>query len=278
MMRASLLERWISRVVMTLLVLLVLGPLAWALITSLKTEATVISYPPALIPSPATFESYHAVFLQKNFLTELVNSLVYAFAAIALTIIVSAPAGYAASRLEFRGKRALMLLILATSMIPGVALLVPTYFVLDSLGLLNNPVAIVVLQAARLAPQTIWFMQNFVDAVPRELDEAADVDGATRFQTFTRVILPLIRPGIAASAVLGIITTWNDYITVAVFAPDVRWRTLQVALVNQVFDSIGITWSYVMAFAIISSIPIVALFLVAQRWFIAGLTTGAVKG
>jgi ABC-type glycerol-3-phosphate transport system permease component len=171
-----------------------------------------------------------------------------------------------------------MLLILATSMVPGVALLIPTYFVLDAIGLLNNPVAIIVLQAARLVPQTIWFMQNFVDAVPVELDEATEVDGATRWQTFAQVILPLIKPGIAAAAVLGVITTWNDYITVAAFAPDLARRTLQVALVNQVFDSIGITWSYVMAFAIISSLPIVALFLVAQRWFIAGLTAGAVKG
>jgi ABC-type glycerol-3-phosphate transport system permease component len=163
-------------------------------------------------------------------------------------------------------------------MVPAVALLIPTYFVLDSLGLLNNPIAIIVLQATRLVPQTIWFMQNFVDAVPKELDEAAEVDGATRWQTFSRVILPLIKPGIAAASVLGVITTWNDYITVAAFAPDIARRTLQVALVNQVFDSIGITWSYVMAFAIISSIPIVLLFIAAQRWFIAGLTAGAVKG
>ncbi len=277
-MRTTPLERLVSRVALGLLVALVLGPLAWALSTSLKTEATVISYPPSFLPAPSTFSSYGAVFLQKNFLTELSNSIFYALAAVALTIAVAAPAGFAASRLEFRGKRAVMLLILATSMIPGVALLVPTYVVLDGLGLLNNPIAIVVLQAARLVPQTIWFMQNFIDAVPHELDEAANVDGATRWQTFTRVILPLIRPGIAASAVLGVITTWNDYITVAVFAPDIGRRTLQVALVNQVFDSIGITWSYVMAFAIISSIPIVALFLAAQRWFIAGLTAGAVKG
>jgi multiple sugar transport system permease protein len=276
--RPTSLERFVSRVALGLLVALVLGPLAWALSTSLKTEATVISYPPSFLPAPSTLASYGAIFLQKNFLVELSNSIFYALAAVALTIAVSAPAGFAASRLEFRGKRAIMLLILATSMIPGVALLVPTYVVLDRLGLLNNPIAIVVLQAARLVPQTIWFMQNFIDAVPHDLDEAANVDGATRWQTFTRVILPLIRPGIAASAVLGVITTWNDYITVAVFAPDIGRRTLQVALVNQVFDSIGITWSYVMAFAIISSIPIVALFLAAQRWFIAGLTAGAVKG
>ena len=277
-MRTTLAVRLISLLTIGVLTVVVVGPITWALVTSLKTEANVITFPPSLLPSPATLASYVAVFRQQNFPIELFNSVFYATASIALTLAVSVPAGYAASRLTFPGKRAVMLLILATSMIPGVALLVPTYFVLDAIGLLNNPVAIIVLQAARLVPQTIWFMQNFVDAVPVEIDEATEVDGATRWQTFARVILPLIKPGIAAAAVLGVISTWNDYITVAAFAPDIARRTLQVALVNQVFDSIGITWSYVMAFAIISSIPIVALFLVAQRWFIAGLTAGAVKG
>jgi ABC-type glycerol-3-phosphate transport system permease component len=252
--------------------------MAWALVTSIKTEANITSYPPTFLPSSATLASYSDVLKQPNFAIELFNSIFYAGASIALTLAVSVPAGYAASRLTFPAKRAVMLLVLVTSMVPAVALLIPTYFVLDSLGLLNNPIAIIVLQATRLVPQTIWFMQNFVDAVPKELDEAAEVDGATRWQTFSRVILPLIKPGIAAASVLGVITTWNDYITVAAFAPDIARRTLQVALVNQVFDSIGITWSYVMAFAIISSIPIVLLFIAAQRWFIAGLTAGAVKG
>jgi ABC-type glycerol-3-phosphate transport system permease component len=277
-MRTSPAERWILRAIVAILVLIVVVPMSWALVTALKTEANVITYPPSFLPLPATLESFGAVLRHQNFATELMNSVVYALAAIALTIAVSAPAGYAASRLEFPGKRAVMLVILATSMIPGVALLVPTYFVLDRVGLLNNSLVIIVLQAARLIPQTIWFMQNFVDAIPRELDEATEVDGANRWLTFTLVILPLIRPGIAASAVLGVITTWNDYVTVAAFAPDIARRTLQVALVNQVFDSIGITWSYVMAFALVSCIPIVVLFLIAQRWFISGLTAGAVKG
>ena len=277
-MRTTLAVRLISLLTIGVLTVVVVGPITWAVVTSLKTETNVITFPPTLLPSPATLASYLAVFRQQNFAIELFNSIFYAIGSIALTLAVSIPAGYAASRLTFSAKRAVMLLILATSMIPGVALLIPTYFVLNALGLLNNPLAIIVLQAARLVPQTVWFMQNFVDAVPIELDEATQVDGATRWQTFTRVILPLIKPGIAAAAVLGVISTWNDYITVAAFAPDIARRTLQVALVNQVFDSIGITWSYVMAFAIISSIPMVALFVLAQQWFIAGLTAGAVKG
>jgi ABC-type glycerol-3-phosphate transport system permease component len=271
-------EKALSWAVLTAVVLVVLIPLSWAVLTSLKSEANVMAYPPTFFPTEPSLSAYKAVFRNQTFGSDLFNSVLYAVGAVALAVLLSAPAGYAASRFEFRGKRTVMLMILSTSMIPGVALLVPTYFLLDALGLLNNAAVIIVVQAARLVPQTVWFMQNFVDAVPRELDEATQVDGANHWQTFTRVILPLVRPGIAASAVIGMITTWNDYITVAAFAPEVAHRTMQVALVNQVFDSIGITWSYVMAYAVVSSLPIVAIFVLAQRWFISGLTAGAVKG
>ena len=271
-------EKVLSWAVLTALALVVLIPLLWAVLTSFKSEASVMAYPPSFLPTEPSIAAYKAVLRHQTFASDLFNSVLYALGAVMLAVVLAAPAGYAASRFEFRGKRTVMLLILSTSMIPGVALLVPTYFLLDALGLLNNAAVIIVVQAARLVPQTVWFMQNFVDAVPRELDEATQVDGANHWQTFTRVILPLVRPGIAASAVIGVITTWNDYITVAAFAPEVGHRTLQVALVNQVFDSIGITWSYVMAFAVVSSLPIVAIFLLAQRWFISGLTAGAVKG
>jgi ABC-type glycerol-3-phosphate transport system permease component len=271
-------EKVLSWAVLATMVLVVLIPLSWAVFTSFKSEASVVVYPPTFLPTEASLSAYKAVFRHQTFVSDLLNSVLYAVGAVVLAVVLAAPAGYAASRFDFRGKRAVMLLILSTSMVPGVALLVPTYFLLDKLGLLNNAAVIIVLQAARLVPQTVWFMQNFVDAVPRELDEATQVDGANSWQTFTRVVLPLVRPGIAASAVIGFITTWNDYITVAAFAPEVAHRTLQVALVNQVFDTQGITWSYVMAFAVLSSVPVVAIFLLAQRWFISGLTAGAVKG
>ncbi|MFZ4534355.1 MAG: carbohydrate ABC transporter permease, partial [Alsobacter sp.] len=224
-------------------------PILWAVSTSLKTETKAVALPPTLAPDPVTFEAYRDVFTHRTFAIELFNSFLYSFGAVGLAILVAIPAGYAAARFQFRGKATLMLVILATSMVPGVALLVPTYYLLDKLGLLNNQLVIIVISAARLAPQTVWFIQGFVEAVPVEIDEAALVDGATRPQIVTRLILPPIRPGLAATGVLGFITTWNDYITVAVFAPDTSSRTLQVALVNQVFDSVGVSWSYTMAFS-----------------------------
>ena len=266
---------WASAV---LIVLTISGPILWALLTSFKLETKAVAFPPVWIPDPVTWSHYVDVIRNNNFLLDLWNSVLYSVGAVALSIAVGVPAGYAAARFQFRGKQALMLTILGTSMVPGVALLVPTYILLDRIGLLNDRLVIIAILAARLAPQTVWFVQNFVQAVPAEMEEAAFVDGATRFQVLRLLVVPLIKPGLAAIAVLGLITTWNDYVTIAVFAPDVASRTLQVALVNQVFDTIGISWSYFMSFAIVASAPVVLIFMVAQRLFVAGLTAGAVKG
>lgn len=260
------------------IVVAISGPMLWAVVTSLKLETKAVSFPPTLVPNPATLEHYRDVIRNDNFASDFWNSVLYSAGAVIISMIVGLPAGYAAARFEFRGKKALMLTILGTSMVPGVALLVPTYVLLDRLGLLNNKYVVIAIMAARLAPQTVWFVQNFVQAVPVEMEEAAFVDGAKRTQVLAYLVLPLIKPGIAAIAVLGFITTWNDYVTVAVFAPDIASRTLQVALVNQVFDAIGISWSYFMSFAIVASLPVVLIFMLAQRWFVAGLTAGTVKG
>jgi multiple sugar transport system permease protein len=195
-----------------------------------------------------------------------------------ISLAVGLPAGYAAARFHFRGKNLLMIVIMATAMVPSISLIVPIYLFLDRLELLNNNLVIMIVSAARLAPQTVWFCRNFVSGVPVEIEEAALMDGASRMQILMRLIIPLIKPGLAAIIVLGLIHTWNDYVIVAVFAPAQATRTLQVALVNQVFNGIGISWSYFMAYAIVASVPVVGIFLVAQKWFVAGLTAGATKG
>lgn len=257
---------------------IVLGPVVWALATSFKTEVEAVAVPPTLLPSMATLENYFKVFSDQSFIRDFSNSVAYSVGAVALALLVGIPAGYAAARFTFKGKRALMLTILATSMVPGVALLVPTFYLLDSLGLLNSGIVVTIILSARIIPQTVWFIANFVEAVPVEIEDSAFMDGANRFQIIRLLILPLIKPGIAAVATIGIVTTWNDYITVAVFAPEVAKRTLQVALINQVFDAVGISWSYMMAFVVIASMPVILMFGLVQKWFISGLTAGAVKG
>ncbi|MGO4567071.1 carbohydrate ABC transporter permease [Rhizobium sp. 2YAF20] len=258
--------------------IIVLGPVLWAFATSFKTEVEAVAVPPTIWPSAATLENYIKVLQDPAFLNDLWNSVAYSVGAVIIALLVGIPAGYAAARFSFKGKRALMLVVLATSMVPGVALLVPTYYLLEAVGLLNSGIVVTIILSARIIPQTVWFIANFVEAVPVEIEDSAMIDGASRFQIIWALILPLIRPGIAAVATIGIVTTWNDYITVAVFAPEVAKRTLQVALVNQVFDAVGISWSYMMAFVMIASMPVILMFGFVQKWFISGLTAGAVKG
>src|SRR4030095_1563394 len=161
----------------TLLILAVLvvgsalGPMLWAISTSLKNEVNAVSAIPSLIPSPATLSNYFSVFSHKTFGIELLNSILYAAGAVVLALAVGIPAGDVGARAEVPGKRSIMMIILATSMVPGVALLVPTFYLLDHLGLLNNRFVLIVILASRIAPQTVWFMQNFIDAVPGEIDE-----------------------------------------------------------------------------------------------------------
>jgi ABC-type glycerol-3-phosphate transport system permease component len=267
-----------TRTTMVVVALLMVLPLVWGLATSFKTEVLSVAYPPSLWPSPFILDNYIAVVTANNFVRQLVNSLVYSLGSVLLSIAVAAPAGYAMSRIDFRGKHLVMVLIMVAAMVPNVAVLIPTYLLLKHLGLVDNQLALTVIFAAQIAPQSVWFTRNFIDAIPREIDEAAHVDGASRLQTFTRILLPLIKPGLAAIFVLGVITVWNDYVAVAAFAPSLGSRTLQVALVTQVFDTAGVSWSYVMAFAIVTSMPTVVIFLAAQRWFVAGLTAGGVKG
>jgi multiple sugar transport system permease protein len=258
--------------------LLILGPIVWSAMTSFKPEADAISYPPIFWPTTFTLRNYIAVLVEPTFGGELYNSVLYSFGGMLVAMVVAFPAGYAASRFHSRGKNIAMLLILIIAMIPATALLAPTFFLLNDLGLINSPAAIIFISAARIAPQTVWFLNNFIEEVPKELEEAAHIDGASRWTSIRTVVLPLMKPGIAATFVLGVIQIWNDYITVATFAPDPAFQTLQVKVVNQAFASNGMSWSYFMAFVIVASIPVLIVFLLAQRWFVAGLTTGAVKG
>ena len=278
MPRADVSAKLALGIAAALAVVVVLTPIVWAIATSLKTEIGSVAYPPSFIPRPISFASYWRVITEPSFLRELYNSVLYAVGAVLLAILAGAPAGYAAARFAFRGKNAIMLVILGTSMIPTVALLIPIYGLLSRTGMLDSAIVLIVIEAARIAPQTVWFIQGFCYTVSREIEEAAEMDGSSRLQVFGLIVLPLIRPGIAAIALLGLITVWNDYLTVAVFAPDAARRTLQVAIVNQVLESNGISWSYMMAFVVVASAPVVSMFLLAQRWFIAGLTAGGVKG
>ncbi len=258
--------------------LFVFLPILWTVMTSFKTEISAVSYPPRLWPHPFTLQNFHAVFSYQPFGRELMNSIIYSVGASILAILIVTPAGYAASRFHFSGKHVLLLVILSTAMIPGVSLLVPTYFVLNRVGLLSNATALLVVFAARIVPQTMWMIESFLEAVPIALEEAAFVDGAGRRDVLRHIVIPLSVPGLVAVFILGVVFVWNDYVTVTALAPDPSRLTLQVALINQIYNSVGISYSFLTAFTVVSVLPILVIFLACQRWFASGIAAGALKG
>ena len=258
--------------------LLALAPIVWGLLTSFKAQSSVVAYPPKWIPAPFTLENYIALFGRGTIPKFFLNSLILSLGTIGVSLVIAVPAAYAAARFRFYGKNPLMLLILATSMIPGVSILIPIYLFAIQLDVLNNYAFMILVYSAWMVPQAIWFMKNFIEVVPLELEEAALIDGCSRIGAFLRVVLPLIKPGIAAVSMLLFMFVWNDFLIGAILATDESMRTVQVGLVRFIQDTIGVWWGQFMAFAMLAIAPVIVAFLFLQKQFVEGLTAGGVKG
>lgn len=251
-------------------------PLLWGLSTALKPSAVAESYPPTWWPSPLTFGNFVDVLVGSNLARYLMNSAVTATASIALTLFVAVHAGYAAARFEFAGRKQLLFLILCTSMIPGIAILVPVYLLVTSLGLHNTFVAMVMVYAAWQAPTATWIMRGFFQTIPKELEESAYMDGCSRIMTFYRIVLPLTQPGLAAVGILTFVYVWNDFLIAYALTITDDMRLVQSGLYLYV-TAFGIEWSKLMAAAVLAVIPPMLTFILLQSRFIQGLTKGAIK-
>lgn len=260
-----------------LAVLFVLLPLAWGVSTSLKSASDIFAPTVQWIPPTVDFGNYLKVFSSHLFLRYILNSVLVVAFALLLSTILAVHAAYAVSRFRFRAKEFLLFLVWATVMLPGVAIIVPLYLVAVDLGIYDTLFVVVLAYSAWLIPTLIWLLQGFVDAVPYELEEAAMIDGCSRLKAFYLIVLPLLRPGLAAAAVLVFVTIWNDFLLSFSLTLKDEHRLLQTGLYIFVNES-GIEWGPLTAAAIGSTVPVAILFALLQRSFIRGLTGGAVKG
>jgi ABC-type glycerol-3-phosphate transport system permease component len=257
--------------------LFVVLPILWALSTSLKLPNDIHAWPPRWVPLRFTFDNYIVGFLTPRFLHYLMNNLIVVAGSLVVSIALGSHAAYAVARKPFFGKNILLLIIWATIMIPGVSIIVPLYLLAVDIGIYDTYTVLIIVYSAWLIPSLIWLLRGFIDSIPLELEEAAQMDGCGPLKTFYVIVLPLMRPGIAAAAVLVFVTIWNDFlIGYALVVSDER-RLLQVGL--QAFMTEGsIEWGPMMAATLGSLIPAAILFGVLQRAFIQGVTGGAVKG
>jgi ABC-type glycerol-3-phosphate transport system permease component len=261
---------------MALAIVLALIPFAWAFLTSVKLEHQIYAFPPQVIPNPFTLDNYAGEFVG-GLAQGLFNSAFVSFFAVLLTVSAASLAAYPLARLQFRGSQLVLFIIIAPMMIPGLVNLVPTYLILAALGLLDTYLGLILLYWIGSLPIAVWILRGFFRTVPRELEEAAVVDGCSRFQVLIRIMLPVSRPALVTVALLAFLQAWNDFIIASIITTSAEMRTAQIFLYANIGD-VEVNWGGLMAAALVVSLPVVLLFLVLQRSFISGLTAGAVKG
>ncbi len=260
----------------TLLLVVWAFPIIWAVIVSLKSEREVLAYPPRLIFEP-TFQNYRdALFGGVSILPSLVTSLIVSTATTILTIVIAVPAAYAFARLELRGKRWLGFYTLATQMVPPVGLVIPYFLILGKIGWLDTYQGMITVYLTFSLPFAIWLMVSYMEDIPREMEEAALLDRASRFETLWYVILPQVRGGIAVTVIFIFLNAWNEFL----FAVQLGGNTVRpvtVAMYN--FVSVEQTlWAKLSAAALVAMLPTIIIGIAAQKQIVKGLTVGAVKG
>jgi arabinogalactan oligomer/maltooligosaccharide transport system permease protein len=274
-MRPSLLERALVNGALLLSCALTLAPLAWVVDIAL-TPGKSLGATFTVDPTRWGLENFREL-STPLFARQLANSVLVAAATTLVGLAFSCSAAYALSRFDFPGRRSGLRLFLVSQMFPAVATSVPIYLILHHLGLVDRLAGLVLVYATTAVPFSIWTLKGYFDQVPRELEEAALLEGASRWTVFTRIALPLARPGIAVTALFSFMTAWNEFILAATFLNSAESYTLPVVLQGFV-GPYGARWGLFAAGSIIVSAPVVALFFALQRSLVQGLAAGAVKG
>jgi ABC-type glycerol-3-phosphate transport system permease component len=256
---------------------LILAPFLWMISTSLKDPAEVVLRDPTIIPRSFAVQNYADAFNRGNFSRYIVNSVVVALAVTFLSLLLATLSGYAFARFRLFGGKAILLGILATQMFPAILLAIPLYILIRNLGLLNSLVGLVLVYTTFALPFCVWMMRNYFLSVPKDLDESAMVDGATRLQALRSVVLPVAMPGIAATGIFSFILSWNEFLYANTFISSADLRTLPVGL-QSLIGEYTTDWGLLMAGAVITTMPIVIIFFFVQRRLTQGLASGAVKG
>jgi trehalose/maltose transport system permease protein len=275
----------VGRIVFYLLVVLILAyilfPFYWAARTSFMPDSDIYLTPVQYWPKNFTVQHYINAFSETTFLRAILNSALVGVAATILSILFGASASYALARFNFLGRNVALYLILAMSMFPGISILGALYTVLQRFHLYNTLYALIIVYLTFSLPLMVWIMQSFFRGMPRDLEEAAYVDGASQFQTFWRIMMPLAAPGLATAGILTLMGCWQEFLFALSFElSSTRW-TVPLAIANtgaNQASAFQIPWGDQMAETLVVMLPLIAVVLILQRRIISGLTAGAVKG
>lgn len=252
-------------------------PFYWAIVSSLRTGSALFSTD--LIPKEPAWSNYVAVFREQPFGRNILNSLFVAVSTVLLSLVLAVSASYALGRIHFRGRTLLLLTILGVSMFPQIAVLSGMFELINRLGLYNNLLALTLSYMIFTLPFTVWVLTTFMRELPKEIEEAAIVDGARPFTIVTRVFLPLLGPALATTGLLAFIAAWNEFLFALTFTLSSEMRTVPVAIaLISGASAHELPWGNIMAASVIVTLPLIVLVLIFQRRIVSGLTAGAVKG
>ncbi|MDQ2743836.1 MAG: carbohydrate ABC transporter permease [Chloroflexota bacterium] len=276
----------ITRSLFYLLVLVILVytmfPLYWALRSAITPDSQLFSTPIVYWPSHPTLENFRLVLSTPDFQHALRNSTIIAVSVVLLSLIIGSLASYALGRFQFRGRQATLYLVLSMTIFPQIAVLGSYYTLLTQFNLFNTIQGLILTYIVLVLPFTVWVLTSFFRAMPKDLEEAAYIDGASPLQTFYKVMLPLIAPGLVTTGLLAFISAWNEFLYALSFTATPDKYTVPVAIANFTGQGGGNTfefpWGQVMAATLVVTIPLIVLTLIFQRRILAGMTAGAVKG
>lgn len=257
--------------------LIMVTPFIYMLSTSFKPQAYVLSIPPQFIPNPATVANYQEVWATQNFERYFLNSLVVSVVSTFLAVLLSAMMAYGFARFDFRGKEAIFRVVLLGLMVPTMMLIIPQFILARGFDLLDSLLGLIVFYVAGNLSLNTYLLRSFFAGIPRELDQAMQVDGAGAWTRFSHLAIPLSTPALATTTIFTFLATWDEFAWAATTIRTPELRTLPIAI--RLFQGANATqWGLVFAASIIAIIPVIAVFLVFQRYFVQGLTAGAVKG
>jgi ABC-type glycerol-3-phosphate transport system permease component len=276
-MRERRLEGTISYILLALSAVFALFPVMWMLSTSLKSEAEALSLPIRWIPQSPTFGAYAEMWTLKPFGIYFWNSTIVSGLTALLSTALGALAGYGFSRFQFRGRTSLLAFFLATQMISGVLVIGPYFQLLAAVELYNTLTGLIIAYVTICLPFAAWMSKGYFDSIPKELDEAGLVDGASRLQIFCRIVMPIAVPGTVSTLLFGFLLAWQDLLWALCLISIDEKRTVTLGVAFTVGEFI-IKWPMLTAASLIGSLPTIILYLFLQRFYVEGLARGAVKG